>query len=270
MRRAILLLAAMAAAMVLASGVALAVTKQCKTYDAFTNKGICYGTNERDTLRGTDGVNVMYAKAGGDRLYGFGSQDRMHGQGDNDRLFGGADDDQLYPGRGRDALGGSDGHDFYHFYTNRWGKDTITDTAVSDNDPGTGNGVKLGVGDASLTIDLNSGPVPEVKNASGTSTVNWDGNVIDNATNDGSGNDQITGNDVANRIMSLNGDDIVLAREGDDLIYVDDGYGGDTVNCGENVGGDATSLDNDTVHYDNPGIYNGTSDVVTNCETLNP
>ena len=84
MRRAILLLAAMGAAMVLASGVALAVTKQCKTYDAFTNKGICYGTNERDTLRGTDGVNVMYAKFGGDRLYGFGSQDHMHGQGDND------------------------------------------------------------------------------------------------------------------------------------------------------------------------------------------
>lgn len=88
-------------------------------------------------------------------------------------------------------LSGGDGED------NHWGKDRIVDVAMPDNDPFTGNELDFGqleAGTTRLTIRLSSGPGPEVRNASGTSTVNWDGDVIDIVWG-GEGNDLITGND---------------------------------------------------------------------------
>jgi hypothetical protein len=71
--RAILHLTAMAAALVLSSGVALAVTKHCKS------EVPCRGTNERDRLLGTDGRNQMFGKGRGDTLKGFGASAALNG-----------------------------------------------------------------------------------------------------------------------------------------------------------------------------------------------
>jgi len=55
-RRATLLLMAMAAALMLSSGVALAVTITCQaTFD-------CLGTSDPDTLEGSAGNDYMYAR----------------------------------------------------------------------------------------------------------------------------------------------------------------------------------------------------------------
>jgi hypothetical protein len=266
-RRATLVLIMITAALVLSSGVALAVTKQCKTFDSVTGSGVCYGTKERDKLLGTDGINYMYGKGAGDILKGFGGDDYLIGQGGSDKLFGASGLDRLYPGPGNDALDAGDGNDSYYFEANKWGKDRITDTDVSDNLTSTGNWVNFDDSlTTNLTINLNSdsGPLPEVKNAGGTSTVNWDGNAIMNAEAYSSGDDTIYGNGAANHLTAGNGgSDIIYAAEGDDFIEVNDGTGGDFVDCGENAG------DNDTVKYDGPTQFS-LGDSVTNCEVLDP
>jgi Ca2+-binding RTX toxin-like protein len=48
-------------------------------------------------------------------------------------------------------------------------------------------------------VDLRSDTGPEVKDASGTNTINWEGNVVDTIYG-GAGDEQITGNASANMI----------------------------------------------------------------------
>lgn len=251
-RRAALLLTAIAAALVLSSGVALAInTIRCETDDFY-----CRGTEERDLMKGTDGDNYMYARAGGDTLRGFAGDDLLNGQAGNDKVFAGPGDDYLQPGSGNDALDGGQGDDDYDFLVNTWGRDTITDSTLSDNDQGSGNRVQFYTGSSTdLTINLVSTDRPEVTNASGTSTVNWSGNVIDKVYSRNRGNDTITGNAAANIIGSQRGTDTISGGGGDDYVYVTDGTGGDVVDCGEDA------EDDDAVFYD-------TGDKLTNCETL--
>ncbi len=95
MRRTILLLATMALTLLVASGVALAVTK--------------IGTNGHDVLKGTDGK---------DNLLGLGGQDDIFGKGGSDNLLGGPGKDNVLGGderrlRGGDKnLAGGPGNDF--------------------------------------------------------------------------------------------------------------------------------------------------------------
>ena len=59
MRRTALLLVAMVLALVVSSGVALAVTKSCVT-------GVdCFGTRKADTLNGTEGTDYMHGTGAG-------------------------------------------------------------------------------------------------------------------------------------------------------------------------------------------------------------
>jgi Ca2+-binding RTX toxin-like protein len=89
MRRVALVLAAMALAMLLASGVALAVTK--------------IGTDGPDILRGTDRA---------DNLLGKGGKDVLHGLGGGDNLVGGVGNDAVWGDRGSDNLLGAEGNDY--------------------------------------------------------------------------------------------------------------------------------------------------------------
>ncbi len=98
MRRAILVLTVMTTALLLASGVALAVTE---TGDAGDN--VLRGSNEPDTLSGG---------GGDDRLYGYGARDRLYGDSGADRVFGGGGPDQLFGGQGFDRVFGDGGDDF--------------------------------------------------------------------------------------------------------------------------------------------------------------
>jgi Ca2+-binding RTX toxin-like protein len=101
MKRLILLLAAMAATMVVASGVALAVNK--------------IGTNGPDTLRGTNKADNLIGLGGYDRIFGLAGQDDMLGGPGKDLVVGGTltrsfgGDKNVVGGRGNDALiGGLD------------------------------------------------------------------------------------------------------------------------------------------------------------------
>jgi Ca2+-binding RTX toxin-like protein len=98
MGRVVLVLAATALALLLASGVALAVNK--------------VGTNGPDTLRGTDRADNLSGRAGNDFLVGLGGSDNLLGDRGKDVLFGGSErrpsggDKNLAGGPGNDATRG--------------------------------------------------------------------------------------------------------------------------------------------------------------------
>jgi len=117
MRRLVLLLAAMALALVLASGVALAVNE--------------IGTNGPDTLRGTNGGDNLSGRGANDDLFGLGGRDNLAGGtgkdwvlGGNERRAGGGDknllgesgNDGVLGGKGSDnALGGTGNDNVFGF-----------------------------------------------------------------------------------------------------------------------------------------------------------
>jgi hypothetical protein len=116
-----------------------------------------------------------------------------------------------------------------------------------------------------LTINLLSGLGPEVKNASATSTIVWEGKVIQHVYS-GNGDDQITGNFSDNTIYGSlgtgsSGADTISAGGGDDEIHVNDGFGDDVVDCGENI---IPGTDSDTVYFDSGDT------IAPNCEVQNP
>jgi len=122
MRRTILMLASMALTLLVASGVALAVTK--------------IGGPGPDTLRGTNGADNLLGEGGNDALFGLGGSDNLLGGegkdwvlggneqrplGGDKNLVGGPGNDGVQAGSGSDnALGGS-------------GNDLVTGNDGSDN-----------------------------------------------------------------------------------------------------------------------------------------
>jgi Ca2+-binding RTX toxin-like protein len=74
-KRAILLVATMTLTLLVASGVALAVTK--------------IGTNGPDTLRGTNGDDILVGRSGNDELFSLAGEDTLLGGPGKDVVFGG-------------------------------------------------------------------------------------------------------------------------------------------------------------------------------------
>lgn len=110
MRRTMLLVAAGALALLVASGVALAASISCPNAPG----GKCYGTNAGDGMYGTDRVDRMYGFGGADLMYGYRSGDRMYGgneSGWGDKLLGQRGEDKMKGNRGDDALYGGNGDD---------------------------------------------------------------------------------------------------------------------------------------------------------------
>jgi Ca2+-binding RTX toxin-like protein len=112
MKRILLVLAAMALALLLASGVAWAVTK--------------IGTDGPDTLRGTHGDDNLIGKRGNDRLFSLNGRDTLLGGpgkdyvisgneqrsgGGDKNLLGGPGNDIVLGGWGSDKVVGGEGND---------------------------------------------------------------------------------------------------------------------------------------------------------------
>jgi hypothetical protein len=280
MRRISVLLSTIALAVLLASGVALAMnTIQCKTFTYEGADESCYGTPKRDLMNGTAGKNHMFGKGAADILKGFGSADLLSGDGGNDRLVGGKGFDGLEGFGGDDTLEGGVGDDTYWFWWEPggigWGNDAIVDTPTPDDAPHSGNAINFHNDEnrgGALVINLSSGPGPEMTIANGTDTVDWTDDAIEDVYNSSTEDDRIVGNEAANTIKTgdfrggLDGDpnfpdsDTVLGGEGDDRIHVQDASGDDTVECGEDLDGN----DIDTVYFD-------AGDTISpDCEVQNP
>jgi Ca2+-binding RTX toxin-like protein len=122
MRRTVLMLVVMVAAVLLSAGMVLAATVKC-------GAGPCRGTSKFDTMRGTSAGDRMFGFAGNDRMSGgrrgdvmlggdgadnmFGGYgvDRMNGGPDNDVIVGNNHADTMIGGSGRDRIEGGQGDD---------------------------------------------------------------------------------------------------------------------------------------------------------------
>lgn len=120
---------------------------------------------------------------------------------------------------------------------------TKTDESISIWDTGGVDKIDYSAETAATVINLNAatlkveaggaGMVSYVRDSgpstlTGTYTIAY-GTVIENATG-GRGNDQITGNDVANLLIGLSGNDRIFGNDGNDRLRGDDG--GDFLNGG--------------------------------------
>jgi len=106
-RRAGLIFAVMAVALVVGSGAALAATIRCEG-------GVCEGTKDPDTLTGSAVRDIMYGLGADDKLYGNGGDDEMYGNGSKDLLRGGHGADVMYGGLDNDNFYGEAGADYFY------------------------------------------------------------------------------------------------------------------------------------------------------------
>ena len=126
MKRIMVAMTLMGAALVLAAGVAWAATVNCQV------QASCEGTDEPDELIGTNKPDFMNAKQDDDRLVGFMRADEMYGDnpeaGRDDTTTDG--DDELIGYRGDDTLLGFGCSDYLR---GGRGDDFIDATEESDN-----------------------------------------------------------------------------------------------------------------------------------------
>ena len=104
MRRAMLLAAAMAFALAMAGGVALA-----DNIEGNGGNNRLVGTNGKDTISGAGSNDDIFGKGGQDRLYGDSGNDDVSGGGEADWLQGGLGDDDLFGQGGNDFANAIDG-----------------------------------------------------------------------------------------------------------------------------------------------------------------
>lgn len=160
--KALLLVGAMALALVLAGGVALAADFICDgTGDNNPDPGICEGTNNSDVITGTsngefifalDGDDIVNALNGEDTIDAGDGEDDVDGFSGNDAIFGGTGGDKLAGAEDSDQVFGEGGPDFIDLAEN--------DTAGSE-DRGFG-------GPGNDTIDAFDGNKDEVNCGKGT------------------------------------------------------------------------------------------------------
>ncbi len=98
-QRTVLILAVAAAALVLASGVALAAV-----VNATGGDDRLVGTGGADTIRGFGGDDTVRVLDGKDEVSGGEGDDALHGGSYAAKMFGGNGRDEIYGGRGNDFI----------------------------------------------------------------------------------------------------------------------------------------------------------------------
>ena len=115
MRRVVLLLTVMAATLLVAGGVALAVTKI-----GGPGSNVLYGTDNPDKIDGRGGDDVIFGLGGNDGHHSPGGDNYLIGGEGDDIIYGGEGDDDIYGGirffeqrgeKGKDILYGQEGDD---------------------------------------------------------------------------------------------------------------------------------------------------------------
>jgi Ca2+-binding RTX toxin-like protein len=184
-----------------------------------------------DLVRGGEGDDQLDGGEGDDALQGGNGNDRLIGGLGDDFLLGGAGNDTLIGGAGNDLLDGGDGIDT---------ADYTSDTDGVTVDLGTGQGRGDGIGRDTLT---------GVENVIG-----------------GSGDDVLTGNELANLLDGGAGKDRIVAGAGD---TVRGGDGDDVIEVRAGAGAAASvdgGADRDTVRLTGTGT--GALGAVTSVESL--
>jgi Ca2+-binding RTX toxin-like protein len=118
-RRVALLLAAIMAALVLSSGVALALNQiNCASIQQYPQTPACYGTPLNDAIGGREAPDIIYAYAGDDLVNARSGNDVVYAGPGVDFAHGDEGDDQMYGARGA----------FFDMSLTTTAKDTVSST----------------------------------------------------------------------------------------------------------------------------------------------
>ena len=218
MRRILLVLATMAAALVAASGVAYALSVQCdSTGDQDPELGECAGTNLSDVITGTAQRDIIFALGGPDVVTARGGDDDVDGGRGRDDIFGGLGGDELNGGGGPDDIDGGQG----------------TSAAIPPPVFPEGNTFDCTLNDAHTTGNqILSGD---------DGNDDLDGGIDNDFLSGGFGRNELSGKG-GDDCLNLFGDanERASGGDGDDLIFANDGNG-DDIFCGAGI--DSVAVD---------------------------
>ena len=179
---------------------------------------IWYGSRYADTMTGGSRGDYFHGHEGNDSILGGGGNDTLHGGYGNDTVYGGMGNDTISGGWGSDMLyGGADAND----YT---GNDTL---AFQDFNPTT-DPVFVNISKNSVTaIFGNNARLLDGETSYGSPTGHGTDRVygFKNIIGSNAG-DYLYGNEHANSIQGMSGDDTLVGGLGNDAL--DGGLGSDT------------------------------------------
>ncbi len=215
------------------------------------------GEDGDDTLLGEAGNDTIYGGAGRDSILGGDGDDTLNGEGDNDTIRGGSGNDSLFGDQSNDLLEGGPGNDSIDGGTENQlsavtglptnalipaGPNNLIDVPATDAAlVAYPNGVVgdvvsyIGNTTAGVTINLSTGVA--TSSDSGTDAIKDIEHVV--GSNLPFSPDNITGDNFANLLVGLAGNDVINGLGGDDFISGGEGddsllggAGADTINGG--------------------------------------
>lgn len=209
------------------------------------------GEDGNDTLEGEAGNDTIYGGAGRDSILGGDGDDTLNGEGDNDTIRGGAGNDSLFGDQSNDLLEGGPGNDsidggiennLAFLSPNLFGGNNLVDVPASDParvafpNGVTGDVVSyIGNTTAGVTVNLSNGTA--TSSESGSDVIKDVEHVV--GSNLPFSPDNITGDNFANLLVGLAGNDVINGLGGDDFISGGEGddsmlggTGNDTINGG--------------------------------------
>ncbi|HEY0281192.1 MAG TPA: calcium-binding protein, partial [Rhizomicrobium sp.] len=169
----------------------------------------------------TDGDDLFLGDANANTFDGGAGDDVISGGAGNDVLHGGAGNDTLEGGPGADILDG--------------GSDSVTLAESPDADNFAkpyGDTIRYAGSSSAVTINLKTLTASGGDAAGDTIVADGNGvSTIENVVGSDAGNDVLTGDDRANRLSGLGGDDTLFGLGGDDVLI--GGTGNDTLDGGD-------------------------------------
>jgi Ca2+-binding RTX toxin-like protein len=226
-RRLILLMAAMAAAVLLVSGVAYALSVQCDgAGDQDPAPGLCQGTEQNDRITGSQERDEILALGGRDLVTARGGDDFVDGGRRRDDISGGVGGDGLFGGGGPDDIDGGQG--------------------TTDASPPL-NTFFCSIRDPEAGIDASAQGTQNLLGDDGNDDL--DGGRDNDFLRGGAGRNDLSGNG-GDDCLNLNGaaNERASGGDGDDIIFADESFfgadsNGDDVFCG--AGHDTVNADED-------------------------
>ena len=181
------------------------------------------GGSGNDIIDGGAGDDEIYGQGGNDRISGFEGDDLLYGGTGADTLEGGIGADHLFGGDDSDKLFGQDGDDILEGGD---GADTLDGgLGVDQMDGGAGNDIYIVDDLVDSIVERLSGGIDTVRSSVTLTLAKYLENLVllNDALNGtgNSANNEITGNDLANRLDGMAGNDTLIGGKGDDEYIID-------------------------------------------------
>jgi len=189
---------------------------------ATDSAGLSTAWTHRLSVNGDAGLNQgssvgesLFGSTGGDRIFALGGDDIVNGNAGDDLIYAGSGDDIVYGGIGADIIDGGGGDDYLEggsgndILMGGPGNDTyrvenIGDQVVEVIDRGAG-----GFDTIQTSISWTAGQYVEAVEAFGSGNINLTGNNLNNV---------LTGNSGANILVGDEGIDVLVGGAGDDQL----------------------------------------------------